>query len=189
MGGELTEIVRELEHAEARLETLAENLPDELWGKRNDPTSWSAAECVAHLNLTSEAYLPLIRKAIEEARQLPRPRRGPYKRDFLGWMFATMTGPLPSMGRIRIGRVKTTAAFVPTGSQPKPQGLAQFKRDQNELIVLVREGDGLALDKVLIRSPFGGKIRYSCYSAFTILPRHQERHLDQAERVWSNPEN
>ncbi len=188
MRRELTEIVSDLEHAQARLEKLAENLQDDLWGKRSDPTRWSAAECVAHLNLTSQAYLPLIRKAIEEARQLPRPRRGPYRRDFLGWMFATMTGPLPSVGKIRIGRVKTTPKFVPTGNHPKQQALAQFKRDQDDLIAMVREGDGLALDQVLIRSPFGGKIRYNCYSAFTILPRHQERHLDQAERAWSDPE-
>ncbi len=184
MRRELSQVIRDFEHAQTRLEKLAENVPDDRWTKRNDPARWSAAECVAHLNLTSAAYLPLIRKAIEEARQLPRPRRGPYKRDFLGWMFATMTGPLPSIGRARIGRVKTTADFVPTGNHPKQLVLAQFKRDQDQLIAMVHEGDGLALDKVLIRSPFGGKIRYNCYSAFTILPRHQERHLQQAERVW-----
>lgn len=167
-----------------RIELLAERTPDDNWAKRNDPAKWSPGECVAHLNLTSAAYIPLIRKAIEEARQQPR-ATGHYRRDFLGWLFATMTGPLPSIGKARIGRVKTTAAFVPTGSHPKQQLLAQFKRDQDELIGMVGEADGLAIDKVLIRSPFGGKIRYSGYSAFTILPRHQERHLQQAELVWS----
>ena len=186
MRRELTQIVRGFEHAQARLEKLAENLSDDRWAKRNDPASWSPGECIAHLNLTSGAYLPLIRKAIEEARQLPHPRRGPYKRDFLGFVFATMNGPLPSIGRRSIGRVKTMADFVPTGNHPKQQVLAQFKRDQDELIGMVREGDGLALDNVLIRSPFGGKIRYNCYSAFTILPRNQERHLQQAEHVWAD---
>jgi hypothetical protein len=27
-------------------------------------------------------------------------------------------------------------------------------------------------------------VRYNLYSCFTILPRHQHRHLWQAERVW-----
>ena len=186
MRRELTDIVRGFEHAQARLEALANNLDDDRWAKRSDPARWSPAECVAHLNLTSEAYIPLFRKALEQARQLPHHRSGRYKRDPLGWLFATMVGPLPSIGGMRIGRVKTTADFVPTGNHPKQQILAQFKRLQDELIGIVREGDGLALDKVMIRSPFGGKIQYNCYSAFTILPPHQERHLDQAERVWGS---
>ncbi|MEO5588297.1 MAG: DinB family protein [Gemmatimonadaceae bacterium] len=168
-----------------RLEALAERMPDDQWGKRNDAAKWSPAECVAHLNLTSAAYIPLIRKAIEEARQRPRATAGHYRRDFLGWLFATMTGPLPSIGGARIGRVKTTAAFVPTGNHEKQQLLAQFKHDQDELIGMVGEANALAIDKILIRSPFGGKIKYSCYSALTILPRHQERHLQQAELAWS----
>ena len=187
MRRELTEIVKGFEHAQARLEALAENLTDERWGARNDPARWSPAECVAHLNLTSEAYIPLLRKALEQARQVPQHRAGRYRRELLGALFATMMGPLPSIGRMRIGKVKTTADFVPTGNHPKQLILAQFKRDQDQLIAIVREGDGLALDKVMIRSPFGGKISYNCYTAFTILPRHQERHLDQAERVWNTP--
>lgn len=184
MHPDLNRIIAELQHAMTRLELLAESTPDDKWGKRNDPAAWSPAECVAHLNLTSAAYIPLIRKAIEEARQRPKVTGGHYRRDFMGWLFATMTGPLPSIGKARIGRVKTTAAFVPTGNHPRQQLLAQFKHDQDDLIGMVGESNGCAIDKVLIRSPFGGKIRYSCYSAFTILPRHQERHLQQAEMVW-----
>jgi hypothetical protein len=184
MHQQLSDLIKEYDHAESRLETLANRITDDHWSKRNDPDRWSPAECVAHLNLTSAAYIPLIRKAIEEARQLPRTGSARYKRDFLGWIFAKMTGPLPKIGRMRIGRVKTTAPFVPTGNHPKQQLLAQFKRDQLELVSMIREGDGLALDKVKIRSPFGGKIQYDCFSAMKILPRHQERHLQQAELVW-----
>lgn len=187
MRRELTEIVKAFEQAQARLESLSENLDDERWGKRSDPARWAPAECVAHLNLTSEAYIPRFRKALEEARQLPHHRTGRYKRDFLGGLFAMMVGPQPKVAGIRIGKVKTTADFVPTGNYPRQQILAQFKRDQDELIAIVRESDGLAIDKVMIRSPFGEKISYNCYSAFTIIPRHQERHLGQAERVWNTP--
>ncbi|MEO8576779.1 MAG: DinB family protein [Gemmatimonadales bacterium] len=185
MRRELTEIVKGFEHAQARLERLAESLDDERWGKRNDPARWSPGECIAHLNMTSEAYIPRFRKALEEARQLPKHRTGRYKRDFLGWLFAKMVGPQPSVGGKLIGKVKTTPDFVPTGNHPKQQTLAQFKRNQDTLIAIVREGDGLALDEVMIRSPFGEKISYNCYAAFMILPRHEERHLGQAERVWS----
>ena len=49
-----------------------------------------------------------------------------------------------------IGRVKTTPDFIPSGSLPKQQTLAEFKRLQLELVGMVNESDGLAIDKVSI---------------------------------------
>lgn len=184
MKKQLSKITEALDHALARLDALAEATPAGRWSTRNDPSRWSVAECVAHLNITSEAYVPLIRQAIAEARKLP-PSDNTYTGTFVGRMFGALVGPLPSIGRFRIGRVKTPAEFVPAGDLPKNIVVAEFKRLQDELSGMVREADGLALDKVLITSPFGGKVRYDCYSALVLLPRHQERHLQQAEGVWS----
>lgn len=183
MHQQLSDIIAGFDHAQARLERLADKIPDDRWNMRNDPARWSVAECIAHLNLTSEAYIPRIRKALEHARRLPA-FRGKYHRDIIGWVFAKMTGPLPKIGGKRIGRVKTTAPFVPRGDHPKQLTLAEFKRLQMELISLVRESDGLAIDKTKIQSPFGEKISYNTYSTFRILAPHQERHLQQAEAVW-----
>jgi hypothetical protein len=180
MKRQLTQVISELDHAQARLDALAENISNNCWSKRKDPQSWSPAECVAHLNLTSEAFVPRIRKAIEEARQLPR-AQGEYKRDLLGKMFGGMVGPMPKIAGFRIGRVKTPAPFVPSGELPKNIILAEFKRLQMLLSGMAGESDELALDKVKVVSPFGEKIRYNCYSALVMIPRHQERHLEQAE--------
>ena len=185
MKRQLSQIVRELEEAEARLEKLSVKIPDAVWGQRNDDARWSVSECVTHLNITSEAYIPLIRRALEEARQLPE-AKGPYKRDALGAVFGGLVGPLMRIGKFRFGRVSTTPDFVPQGQQPKNVSIAEFRRLQGELSVLVREADGKAIDKVQITSPFGGKIRYNCYSAFVMIPRHQMRHLEQAEEVWGD---
>jgi hypothetical protein len=184
MQSQIARIIEELDHAQAGFDGLADTVPEDRWNKRSDPSRWSVAECVAHLNLTSEAYLPRIRKAIEEARQLPRSGNRAYRRDPLGWFFGMMFGRLPSIGKFRIGRVKTTPAFVPSGNLPKQQLVAEFRRLQAELAKMARECDGLAIDKVHIVSPFGEKIRYNCYSAFVLLHRHQERHIQQAWLVW-----
>ena len=34
-------------------------------------------------------------------------------------------------------------------------------------------------------SPFNARMRYNLYAGFSTLPRHQHRHLQQAERVWA----
>jgi hypothetical protein len=184
MQAQLARIVRELDHAQARLDRLADAVPDDRWRKRSDPSRWSVGECVAHLNLTSEAYIPRIRKAIGEARKIRPAGNRSYRRDPVGWFFGTMVGPLPSIAGFRIGRVKTTPPFVPSGDHPKQLLLAEFRRLQIELASMVRECDGMAIDKVTIVSPFGEKVRYNCYSALVLLPRHQERHIQQGELVW-----
>lgn len=181
MQPQLAEIIDRFQHAQSRLEMLAEAIPAERWSSRTDSDRWSAGECVAHLNLTSAAYIPRLHKAIAEARQLGSVESAEYHRDLAGWFFSKMVGPLPSVGKMRIGRVRTPPAFVPSGDLPKQVVIAEFKRYQDELVAMVREGEGLALDKVSIKSPFGEKISYNAYSAFVILPPHQERHLDQAE--------
>ncbi len=183
MQRQLGDIVKGLEQAQARLEKLAEAIPDAAWEERTEADRWSVAECVDHLNLTSEAYIPRIRVAIAEARAMNTKKSTRYKRDLPGRLLAMMIGPLPMLGKMRLGRVKTTPDFVPKGSHPKQATLAAFKRDQGELIALIREADGLPIDKVKIKSPFGN-ISYNCYSAFVILPRHQARHLDQGQLVW-----
>lgn len=174
-----------LAHAEARLAKVADAVPDDRWNARSDKARWSVAECVAHLNLTNAAFEPRIRKAIEEARALPRARSAEYRRDFLGRILGAMVGPLPTIGKFRIGRVKTTAPFVPSGSLPKQELVAEFKRLHVSLDAMVNESEGLAIDQVRITSPFGEKIDYNLYSAFVLIPRHEERHLQQAELVWA----
>jgi len=182
---QIVDVVNAFEHAQSRLDRLTDAIPEDRWGMRSKPQRWSVAECVAHLNLTNSAYVPRIRKAIEEARNLPRTAGASYKRDTIGKIFAVMVGPIPKIGKTRIGRVKTTADFVPTGIVPKQQLVAEFKRLQLELIGMVKESDGLAIDKVSITSPFGEKIHYNVYSTYVILPRHEERHIQQAELVWA----
>ena len=176
--------MRALNHAEKRLVALAERVPAEKWPGRIDAARWSVSECVAHLNLTSEAFIPRLDKALSEAKRLPAMQRRAYRRDLFGALFGRMLGPLPVILGARIGRVKTTAGFVPRGDSPPNVLVAEFKRLQNELRRVIEEGDRLQLDKVMIVSPFGEKVRYSAFSALTMIPAHQERHLQQAQLVW-----
>jgi hypothetical protein len=176
--------MRALNHAEKRLVALVDRVPAEKWAERTDTGRWSVSECVAHLNLTSEAFLPRLDRALAEARKLPAMQRRAYRRDLFGALFGRMLGPLPVILGARIGRVKTTPAFVPNGDSPPNILVAEFKRLQNELRRVIEEGDRLQLDKVIIVSPFGEKVRYNAFSALTMIPAHQERHLQQAEFVW-----
>jgi hypothetical protein len=170
-----------LESAQSRMRRHSDKHSDADWSKRPGPNRWSAAECVEHLNLTSKAYVPLLRDAIARAKKIGGAPRKHYRRDPFGWFLSTMIGPLRHLGKFRIGRIKTTPKFVPRAERSRSEILSDFVRLQGELAALIRSGDQLPLDQVKIVSPFGERMKYSAYSALVIVARHQHRHLQQAE--------
>ena len=169
--------------AQSRLRRLSDKLPDVDWTKRPGPNRWSAAECVEHLNLTSKAYVPLLRDAIARAKKIGGAPRKHYRRDPLGWFLSTMIGPRRRFGKLRMMGMPTTPKFVPRAGRSKSEILSDFVRLQGELAALIQSGDQLPLDRVKIVSPFGGRMKYSAYSAFVIVARHQHRHIEQAEEA------
>jgi hypothetical protein len=173
-------ITDDFESARARLHALVSRTPEPHWHLRSDRDRWSMAECVAHLNLTSEAYLPLVQAAIDEGRRSGRPAPTRYRRDPVGWLMWRMAGP-PVRHRTR-----TTASFIPRGQVPLAPLLAEFERLQDLQITCVVAADGLDLGRLRISSPFNPRVRYNAYSCLSILPRHQHRHLWQAEQVWAS---
>lgn len=178
MNSQLQEIADELGEATARLHRLRDAVPEERWPSRRDPARWSISECIAHLNLTSAAFVPLLEAGIESARgEPPGPRR--YRRGFLGWALWKMTGPDSR------GRVQTAPSFVPASSPPATEVIATFERWQAAIQRLLADADGLPIDKVNMTSPFNARMRYNIYAGFSAIPRHQHRHLQQAERVWA----
>jgi hypothetical protein len=184
MHPQLDAIVAEFESAQVRLHRLVDPMPEERWAARADPARWSVAECVAHLNLTARAYIPLIQGGLKEGRELGRTVPNRYRRDLVGWLVALATGPLPRFGRIRLGRVRTTPGFVPSGELPRTLTVAEFDQLQEEQIALTRAAEGLPLHAIYVTSPFEKRVRYNLYACLTMLPRHQSRHLWQAEEVW-----
>jgi hypothetical protein len=41
-----------------------------------------------------------------------------------------------------------------------------------------------ALMTLRIQSPFDKRVSYNAYACLVMLPRHQHRHIGQAERIW-----
>ena len=184
MHTQLQTILDQFDAAQARLHRLADDLTETRWAERADPDRWSVAECLAHLNLFGRAFLPLLREALDEASsrdELPPAR---YRRDPMGWMLSLMMGPVPRIGRFRLGAVPTTPTFTPERGLPKADLVTEFDRLQREQSAFVREADGRPINRVWVISPFDQRLRHNLYSTFVILPKHQLRHIVQAERVW-----
>lgn len=182
MQKQLTKLVESLESAQSKLRSLSDTVSEADWSKHPARDAWSAADCVEHLNLTSRAYVPRLREALESARLMRKPQAKEYHMDFAGRMLAFMMRPMKHIGKFKIGRVKTTGPFTPRGGQTRQQLLSDFVLLQSDLIRILRSADGLPIDQVKVQSPFG-KMRYNAYSALEIVAQHEHRHLQQAEEA------
>lgn len=181
---QLESIVDQLRAAQDRVHDLARRTPNGRWATRADPARWSVSECVAHLNLTSRAFIPLLRRAFDDPRYAGVPAPAVYRRDFFGWLLSFAVGPTPRIAGRRIGRFRTAAGFVPTAQAARDALVAEFDELQHQLIDLAREAEGKPLGRMRVVSPFDARASYNAYSALVVIPRHQHRHLDQAEDVW-----
>ncbi len=174
---QLAAIKEDLAVAHQRLRGLCQGLDGRSWTLRPAAGGWSIAECVTHLNITSEQYIPLLDEAIRSGRQQGIEGQGPFRRGVIGWVLLRYMEPPYRM------KAKTPLAFQPTRVAPMAGTLDRFAYLQQEVQARVDRSAGLALDRLRVVSPFNARITYNVYVAFALLAAHQRRHLWQAEQV------
>jgi hypothetical protein len=180
MHPQLSSVVNEFASGTARVRRLAEVVPADRWTVRPSPDRWSAAESVAHLNLTTDRFRPIVREGLERARSLRKGGKAAaatYHRGVLGSLLVW------AIGRPGRFRTRTAPAFVPVAVTDVATLVAEFERRQEEQVAWVRAADGLPLDLVKVTSAFDSRVRYNLFAALSILARHQQRHLWQAEEA------
>lgn len=167
----------ELNATTERARTLVDSTPGRFFTVRPSLTQWSAAECLAHLSITTEMFLPVLRKTLDEARNKHLTANGAPKMDLFGRIMRWFLEP-----PVR-SRIKTTPAFVPKSVRAKSETLAEFVALQTKLLDMLHSATDLPIGRLKIKSPFDSRVRYNVYSAFLIVAAHQRRHLWQAEQA------
>lgn len=165
-------VEKELNEATRRAWHLVQSTDGRLFTVRPSAASWSAAECLAHLSISTEQFLPILRSAISQGEKKPRKP----KMDLLGRVLAWFLEP-----PIR-KRVKTSAPFVPKAVRAKADAFGEFASLQEKLLELLREARAVDMSRKIV-SPFDKRVRYNLYSAFRIMAAHERRHLWQAEQA------
>jgi hypothetical protein len=169
-------LIRELDTASARAAEIAAGAADEAFHARPPSGGWSAAECIAHLTLTTAGMLPRIDTALAGGRAGVGDQQR-YRRGIVGGLLAKTMEPPVRM------RARTLPAFVPESAAHKDAVFAEFQASQRELASRIEGASGLNLDELRIVSPFNARVKYNVYAAFCILTAHERRHLWQAERA------
>lgn len=170
MNTQLAELCEQFRLNATRAEAVVSKAGEAGLAVRPKPDSWSAAECLAHLTVSTQMFLPAWRAAFAGGLQ----GNGPYKMDMVGRMLRWTLEPPPRF------RVKAPAHFQPVDTSDV---LAKFLASQTQLLTVVSDAAGLALDRIKVASPIDSRVRYNVWSSFRVTEAHQRRHLWQAERA------
>ena len=175
----LEEVETELSEATSRAWQLVRSTDGRFFTVRPTPRDWSAAECIAHLSLSTEEFLPVLQSAIDDARQKGWTSKKRPAMDVIGRTLRWFLEP-----PIR-KRVKAAGRFVPRSARAKSEAFGEFAALQSKLVDVVHNAEGLDVRKIKVSSPFDKRVKYNLYSAFKIIAAHQRRHLWQAEQAVS----
>ncbi|OJJ13880.1 hypothetical protein BKI52_45210 [marine bacterium AO1-C] len=150
-------------------------MPLEQLNHRNQPESWSILECLEHLNLYGDFYLPEIKRRIAASRHQNNRQ---FKSGRLGNYFVNLIKPKENLNKMKTGK-----SVNPIGSTLDAQVIDKFIQQQEQMLVLLNDARRVNLSKTktsisltkLVKLRLGDTLRFVIY--------HNERHILQAEKV------
>jgi hypothetical protein len=144
------------------------------------PEAWSVLECIEHLNLYGDFYLPEIEKQIlttRECRPVPV-----FKAGLIGNYFAN----LMQVKNGKIKKMKTPKDKNPANSALTITTIDRFLKQQELLKTLLNQARTVDLNKVKTAISLTNMIKLKLGDTFRFVIYHIDRHVQQAERAANN---
>ena len=134
---------------------------------------WSIAQCLQHLNVYGDFYLPAIEKTIAGNADGEKQR---FTSSWLGHYFTKMMEP--GTGKKKI---KAFKKYAPPPQLNAYAVVAAFIQQQEKMLLLLQKAAAADLDARMSISltPF---IRLKLGDVFQFIIAHDERHIQQAKR-------
>lgn len=141
------------------------------WKASSD--SWSALECIDHINQYATIYIGNISKGLAKSKH--KPSEG-FRSKGLGNWFAKLMQP-GSAGT----KMKTFKSKNPNGKQISLEVLDTLVKDQYTLLELLEVSKQKNLKKTKVATDFGSWLSLSLGDSLRIIIYHNQRHLEQAK--------
>ncbi|MCG3167853.1 MAG: hypothetical protein POELPBGB_03652 [Bacteroidia bacterium] len=170
---ELLLIIETTTAAAKKFKTLT---PEQLNYKKS-PESWSILECIEHLNLYGDFYLPEIQQQILKAEKVSH--TSAFKSGWLGNYFANSM----KVKNGKVNKMKTFKDKNPLNSQLSVTTIDRFLKQQQLLASLLLQSKTIDLTKTKTAISISNLIKLRLGDTFRFVVYHIERHLQQAERV------
>lgn len=148
---------------------------------RENAVSWSILECLEHLNLYGDFYLPQIEHNIKISKTKPEIE---FKSGFLGNYFAQSMLP-----KEKLNKMKTFKDKNPLNSSLDRTVLDKCINQQIILLDLLNQSRNVSLNQVKIQTSISSLIRLKLGDTFQFFVNHIMRHLKQIDRIQEAMKN
>lgn len=180
---ESKQLIKEL-LAKSEMATAAalqlKNLSPEQLNFKKSADSWSALECIEHLNLYGDYYLPEIEKQI--LKQKANSSAAYFKSGVIGNYFAN----LMSVENGKIKKMKSPKDKNPANSNLSSTVIDRFLKQQERLKSLLIQSANVDLTKTKTAISISKLIKLRLGDTFRFFVYHIERHVLQAEKTQQN---
>ncbi|MGN7783198.1 DinB family protein [Niabella sp. 22666] len=150
-------------------------LPDQALTQKADATSWSALECIEHLNRYGHFYLPEISKRIAETKTDAAPV---FKSGWLGNYFANSMLP-----KEKLNNMKTFAAMNPLNSPIDRAVIDTFMLQLQTMLDLLQQCRSVNLNTIKTSISISSLIKLKLGDTLRVVIYHNERHVKQIARA------
>ncbi len=142
---------------------------------KSNPDSWSILECLEHLNLYSDFYLPEIQERIKNSKSKPVQN---FKSGLLGNYFANSLLP-----KEQLNKMKTFKDKNPLGSNLDKSVIDKFLEYQKLTLELLDQSNLVNLNKTKTSITISKWIKLKLGDTFRVVIYHNQRHIVQAQKV------
>lgn len=143
---------------------------------KEKPNSWNALECLAHLNLYGDFYLPEISKRIRESAHKADPL---FRSGILGNYFAKSLLPKEKLNKMKTFKDKNP---IGTGNL-SIDILVEFLEQQQQLLELLHKSKKVSLTKTKTAISSSTFLKLRLGDTFRVVIYHNQRHLAQASKA------
>lgn len=144
---------------------------------KKNATEWSVLECIEHLNLYGDFYLPEIEKQI--LAQKNKSQSTVFKSGLIGNYFAN----LMQVKDGKVKKMKSPKDKNPSHSLLTMTTMDRFLKQQQRLQSLLTQAQAIDLTKTKTAISLTPLIRLRLGDTFRFFVYHIERHVLQAERI------
>ncbi len=143
--------------------------------RKANPTSWSMLECLEHLNLYGDFYLPQIEDKIKSSATQPDTE---FKSGWLGNYFAESMLP-----KEKLNKMKTFKDKNPLNAKLDASVIDRFISQQIKLLDLLSLSGKVSLNKIKISTSISKLIKLKLGDTFRFYINHMTRHMQQVDRI------
>ncbi len=145
---------------------------------RISANSWSALECLEHLNRYGNFYIPEISQKISSSQTTSK---SDFKPGLIGNYFAKSMLP-----KEKLNTMKTLKAMNPIHSKLNKEVVNEFIKQQHQLLDLLERAGSVDLEKTKTAISISKLITLKLGDTFRFVIYHNARHIAQAEKVLKN---